>query len=613
MSYEDPAFNDDDELPSVSAEPAEASTTTSGMSHVLTDLEHFFYKRQGGQATQSFILMTVTKRYLEALDPANPPEPHEIEQHLLALYNAIVRIENTKAAQKNERHQAAKQLSAWQVAMIMIRLHHAIRIIPRRDKKSDSDLLAVYAAEGPDEGLYISTEDDMREIARRYKPSLTLNEFREIMAAMRETCEIRSETAHRDLIPVNNGIVFYGTESLDMTMNGTEFRFEPKKLHPFDPAIVLTAKTAINYVEDAHEVHITMPDGEQWDIVSWMADLFDQPGDEGLADLMWEVIGAIVRPYVAWDKTAWFYSQSGNNGKGTLCELMRNLLGDGNHMSIPLSEMGREFVLEPLVRVNAIITDENDVGTFIDKGANLKAVVTGDPIQINRKNRVPITFQWSGFMVQCLNELPRMKDKSESNYRRQLFVPFTKSFTGKERKYIKQDYLQRREVLEYVLWYVINRAGGETPGEYYELSKPPATQAALTEYKLTNDPVRAFWDEFSDQFVWDLMPFPFLYDLYKAWFARVSPSGSAVSRMEFVASMMRVLEDDTTWHCPDKNRKIRPGQMMNEPEPLIAEYELKTWYCQTYKGTDIDKLCKPIIQPNYRGVLRKNQAAVAAA
>lgn len=56
---------------------------------------------------------------------------------------------------------------------------------------------------------------------------------------------------------------------------------------------------------------------------------------------------------------------------------------------------------------------------------------------------MPVSFVFRGFMVQCVNEYPRVKDKSDSFFRRQLFVPFMKCFTGIERKYIKDDYLHR--------------------------------------------------------------------------------------------------------------------------------------------------------------------------
>ena len=56
-------------------------------------------------------------------------------------------------------------------------------------------------------------------------------------------------------------------------------------------------------------------DGTDWDVVSWMNELSDDPE---VVDLLWEVMGATIRPAVSWNKTAWFYSMSGNNGKGTL-------------------------------------------------------------------------------------------------------------------------------------------------------------------------------------------------------------------------------------------------------------------------------------------------------
>jgi putative DNA primase/helicase len=256
------------------------------------------------------------------------------------------------------------------------------------------------------------------------------------------------------------------------------------------------------------------------------------------------------------------------------------------------------------MRCNAIITDENDVGTFIDKAANLKAIATNDVIQINRKFLKPVAFQFWGLNVQCLNELPRMKDKSASNDRRHLFVPFEKSFTGRERKYIKDDYLKRPEVLEYVLWYALNRAGAANAGKYYEFSEPPATKAVLAEYKEYNDPVRAFWNEFRIKFNWDLLPFPFLYDLFKSWFAEQNPTGSVLSSQKFSADLLAVLESDETWHCKDKRLKIRPGSMMDAVEPLIAEYDLKKWMHPYYDGKDVNKRCRPELSASYRGVQR---------
>ena len=76
---------------------------------------------------------------------------------------------------------------------------------------------------------------------------------------------------------------------------------------------------------------------------------------------------------------------------------MRELCGKKSYAAIPLADFGKDFYLTQLLNASAIIVDENDVGTYIDKAANLKAVVMGDAIMINRKFKDPITYQFRGF------------------------------------------------------------------------------------------------------------------------------------------------------------------------------------------------------------------------
>ena len=73
-----------------------------------------------------------------------------------------------------------------------------------------------------------------------------------------------------------------------------------------------------------------------------------------------------------------------------------------------MSDFSKDFHLEPLIHASAIIVDENDVGVYLDKVANLKAVITNDVVLINRKFKMPVSYQFFGFMVQCLNEYPRI-------------------------------------------------------------------------------------------------------------------------------------------------------------------------------------------------------------
>lgn len=537
--------------------------------------------------TQNEITKQVTTKYLSSLNLKNLPSPATIEESLIAKTNKEFALENT-GRQGTHKINLLKRLSFSQVADILITLHRVVRIAPSgKNTDRDLDLLAVYVDSGEDEGIYATSEDHIRSIGRLYNRELTINDAREVMTVLREEAPRVSRCSDRDLIAVNNGI----------------FNYKTKELLPFDPTKVFLSKARVDYVAGALSPGYLTPDGDTWEIEEWMKTLSDDPE---IIDVLWQILGAIVRPHVRWNKSAWFYSEKGNNGKGTLVELMRNLVGTASYASIPIADFGKDFLLEPLTRASAILVDENDVGTFIDRAANLKAIITNDVISINRKYKTPIAYQFWGFMVQCLNGFPKIKDKSESFYRRQLFVPFTKSFTGAERRYIKDDYVARDEVLQYVLHRVLHM-------DYYVLSEPEATRLVLEEYKISNDPVRAFWDEFEEAFVWDLLPFSFLYDLFKVWFAKTNPSGSPIGRNNFVNDLVGIVDKSPLWFCSDKAAKVRTASRMSKPEPLIARYDLKDWMNPNYSGTDPVKKSLFIgASPNYRGLQRQAGTAPAA-
>lgn len=575
------------------------------------------YHDLGFTPTVNDIIWHVTDAYLDTLDPDDDHDPITVTNQLVSLVNSAIRAANTHASSSADKLTLFHRPIPWQLAHVLVKLHRVIQITPENraeDADESHNLLSIYRATGPKAGLYVTNEIALRATARQYDLKMDDRDFNEVVNVLREEAPVRTQSAHRDLVPVNNGVFNYSAEPLDLDLGGEHFHFEPKSLHPFDPHFVLLSKSRVDYVENPDPVVITHPTDGDWEITVWMENLFDRDEDTGLADLMWEIIGATLRPYVNWDKAAWFYGSAGNNAKGTICALMRNILGPGAHVSISLNQMGKEFGLESLLQgAHAIIVDENEVGTLIDRAANLKAIVTHDVVTIERKHKTSFIYQAYGFMVQCVNDFPSAKDKTDSFYRRQLFVPFTKSFTGRERRYIKQDYLQRREVLEYALWYALNKAGHDTPGCYYSFSEPPATIDTLDEYKRANDPVRAFWSEMRGELVWDLLPFPFLHDLYLAWFTDELPSGRPVGSQQFATRLLGIIENDPDWYSLGRKWGVRPKTLMDAPEPLIVEYDLRKWKNPDYTGRDVDCIAKPRLAASYRGLLRRSPGAGPAA
>lgn len=367
--------------------------------------------------------------------------------------------------------------------------------------------------------------------------------------------ESNSKTAercvNRDLIPTNNGI----------------FDFSSKKIWGFSPEHVFTTKSRVDYVPGATSPILPTPDGKTWSFDDWLADLFDN--DQGMINAIWQILSAVLRPNVNWGKCFLFLSTVGCNGKGTLCTLMRNLLGHDAYTSLKLADFGKEFSLEPLLSANAIITDENDNGDFVKYAANLKALITSDTIFVNRKHKSQIAFQPHMTVVQCVNEIPQFADKSGSLTRRFCIVPFEKSFTDCECTYIKDDFMHRKDVLEYVLYRVLHMT-------HYKISETPQMKKMLTTFRQFNEPIRDFLDEIMPEVSLNFLPQTLIWDMYRVWASKNNPHGTLPKRKKFFEDMKDIMREKTDWEY--KENPIDASKLMYVWEPLLEEYNLVEWY-----------------------------------
>lgn len=455
---------------------------------------------------------------------------------------------------------------------------------------SDQDMWSMYPKAY---GTYFYNEDFMTYLMAHIAPTLESKQDREtVITRLRGFAETVHVTTDKQLFPVNNGV----------------YNQETQTLEPFSPDRVFLTKIHVDYVASATNPVIPEPDGSSWDVDSWLNDLSVTPE---VNELLWQVIAASLQPNRGMNKSIWFYSESGNNGKGTVGQLIKNLLGQGNYASLSVSDFNREFIKENLLGVAANISDENDVDQYIDSVKDYKASVTGDDIIVNRKHKEPIRLQFRGLNIQMMNGLPKTKDKTGSFYRRLIIVPFIKSFTNNgEKGYIKTDFINRRAVLEYVLQKALTLT-------FDEFIVPKASEFLLEQYREKNNPVLEFWKEFRDQFVWDLLPKQFLYDLYKRWFERTNPSGTVIGQRTFFDNLNPIIDMDGDWETKlGDNESVRADVhgRMSQDEPLISEYALdqslkngipSPWCNTQYGGSNPVKKRDFPRKEKYRGLLRK--------
>lgn len=552
-------------LPDPSATSKTSSTPADVIAALFDDAVGHFSGR-AGVAPQNAIVTFCTRAYLDRLDPADPPSPRAVEEQLLTLVGHVCKVENAKTRVATEKLPLPRVLTCWQIAAILHRLHVIKEVVPGgMSETTGVGVLAIYQRAGRDRGTYrpaeLSGASSLEKLAQAYNPSLDEKGFKEVKRLVRLYAERRTETSDPDLIPMDDVIFDYRTNE----------RIE------FSPEYVFLAKfhTALPEQQPALP---RIPDdrctGGYWDPESWTQEM--HPG-EGMADYIWKVRGAMLRNRVNWKKAFLFYDPLGSTGKGTENELIRSLIGHDNCVSVPLSDFGTPFGTEPLVGALANIVDELAVGEHYRRLSDFKATVTHDRITINRKHEKALSYKPNLGSLFNLNEHIDASDKTGSLLRRFTLIPFTKRFLGAtDNPSIKEDYVRRQEVREYIAYRVLV----DMP-KFWDIAadEPPLVRQALEEYRLESQSVAAWADECLGQFEGDMIAFAQAHAHYYAWTKERNPAARPVDQRQFTLEVKQLVDPDE-WVVPTvtaKDGRVTDKQLVSrtwitKPEPLLDEY-----------------------------------------
>lgn len=115
--------------------------------------------------------------------------------------------------------------------------------------------------------------------------------------------------------------------------------------------------------------------------------------------------------------------------------------------------------------------------------------------------------------------------------------------------------------------------------------------------------IKKFCDDVLTRCKWNILPMSFLYDCYKNWMINNVIYKIPQTKKEFEELLLCILHDNNYgWSSEIKN--LYSDGKMNVSEQLILEYKLKNWMNPTCDQSDIEKVCKPILQKSYRGIER---------
>lgn len=496
------------------------------------------------------IQQTLYKQY-----GTNPPPPKQIEGDYLTLLSEMIEKEN-QTRPKGQRIKMLQTMPPEAIAFFILNYHSVIRIPYSGDEPEMYNDLYIYVDKGDFKGLYSRDENLFAMLIRQYDFSATDNKIANVISHLKPYAPIRQKCENKDLVPVNNGL----------------FDYKKKVLLPFNPDLVFTAKSPIDFIPNAPNVLLHNEDGTDWDVESWMSDLSD---DEDVVRLLWQLAGATVRYNVNFDTCVGLYGPDGAGGKSTLITLLRALSGRRNSPSIPFRSFSKDFHLENLLYSTNIFTDEvstSSDGGYLKNAETFKALISGDSIFMNRKFKTPISADLNPFIIFGLNEMINFADKSGSLERRLLFVPMLKSFRYKKRKYIKEKYVVDKKVLEHVLYKVL----AELP-DYDDFSTCAACEALKDEFLRDTNPILDFLKDVIPQFNNPMIPLEMLFDLYLNWLKRHRPNANPVNNRAFYRDVRRFVSSKTfpDWDAPTNSVPTRNN--LSKPEPLLQEYGVSNW------------------------------------
>lgn len=401
----------------------------------------------------------------EEQEETEPPKTMAELYNLLYQLGSVWRKENAyivKEGQKDQRT-VTPQPNVSTVAKVLKKHCHFTFI--GEGAISDVSKLYMYHL---DLGYYISSDDIFRKLLLKYDNRLTSHRFfNELIAYIRTETKIQPPLSDYRYIPVANGV----------------YNIKTKQLEKFSPKFIITSKIKTSYNPFAKKPIL----GGWFDFDKWLDTL--ACNDKELVTLLWQVMNEAINPNRTRKKMVLLVGD-GNNGKGTFQALLENLIGRENISNLKPDQFGKEFYLGALEGKVCNIGDDIS-NKYLDEVSDLMSIVSGDPVQVNKKGKQPIEARFKLLCIFSGNDLPSARNKTTGWYRRLCIIPFNADFNGEtERPEIKDEFIRDKTLLEWVLFQILNMA------DFDKFIEPKAVQEMLTEYKNSNDYIKVWVENF---------------------------------------------------------------------------------------------------------------------
>lgn len=279
---------------------------------------------------------------------------------------------------------------------------------------------------------------------------------------IREIPRLDGDIVDDSLIALNNGV----------------YNLKTKELVPYNKNHLFMSKSPVNFVKGA-----VCPQ-----FIKAIREI--ACNDEELLMCIQEIFGYVLINNTKGEK-AFYFVGVGSNGKSFCAEILTNLVGRKNVSNIPLSKFSEKFGIEGIVDKSLNIANENELGGAIST-ESLKALISGDPINISRKFKKAINVKSNIKLIFLLNTLPDTLDNTHGYYRKILIIPFNRVFKCDE---MDKDLPEKvSEELSGVLNWALEGAERLIRNDY-KFTECKAIEKVTKAYKEEQNPIEAYFKE----------------------------------------------------------------------------------------------------------------------
>lgn len=242
-------------------------------------------------------------------------------------------------------------------------------------------------------------------------------------------------------------------------------------------------------------------------------------GDESVAQLLQEWMGYCLTPWTIYQK-ALVLEGEGANGKSVFQAVLKAIVGPANVSHVGIDLLGERFQLSELDGKLVNITDEVGKLDSVAEG-KVRAIVSGQPVSLEKKGRDPISVSLPCKMCIAWNEPPRLRDKTEATWRRLMIVRLNHRIPEGE----------RIPGMDSVDWWTKGPGAGELPGIFNwaleglarlvargSFEEPESVRETVSEFRSSANPTQKFLlDHVELGEKEDSIPSADLYSQYSKW------------------------------------------------------------------------------------------------